>query len=43
MCGTIKRPIKGKARLQSQLKLRNMMAYLQPYVKSDTWLVRKNH
>jgi hypothetical protein len=42
MCGTIRRPMKGKARFESQLKLYNIMAVQTAIYGSEAWIMRKN-
>jgi len=43
MYWTIRRVMKGIAKLQSQLKLCNIMVVPTAIYGSQTWIIRKNH
>jgi hypothetical protein len=43
MCGTVRKAMKGRSGLESQLKLYKTMAVPIAVCGSETWVVIKNH
>lgn len=43
MCGTLRRAVRRKARLESQLELYIIMAVPTAMYGSDTWVMRTKH